>query len=404
MSIFKKILIFAGDLVLFYGALITALWLRYNTPLAKLLPGGRPEFLDSFYAHLRPFSFILFVWVLCFYLFDLYHPKTFRTYIVHLRSFLAAVFASFFTSMIIFYLFQTFFILTPKTNLAIFSLVFAVFDYGWRIGVAKILKTKEWQARALLIGDSSRIREANKFLSLNPQFGFSIIGAKNGIADFENAETLKNQIIQNDIDTLVIDEEILEKEKDVFLSILYALSEHPINIVKASDFYETIFQRVPLNELRDDWFVEHMGRSRKFYEAGKKLIDLILASALVVIISPVAALSALLIKLTSHGPAFYKQKRMGKNNKPFILYKFRSMKHGADGALWTEENDSRLTKFGQFLRFTHLDEVPQLINVLKGDITFIGPRPERVELAEQYGSLPYYKMRHITKPGITGWA
>ncbi len=405
MSIFKKILIFSGDLALFYGALLATLLLRYSSLFTKLLPEtGKPDISESLSVHLMPFSFILAMWILCFYLFDLYHPKTFRTYIVHLRSFLGAALVSFLSSIIVFYLFQSFFLLTPKTNLVIFSVVFTIFDYAWRMGVAKVSKTKEWQTKAFLIGNSSKIKESNKFLSVNPQFGFSIIEVRGRIEDFGSAGSLKSKIVESGAETLVIDEEILEREKDVFLSILYALSDNPVNIVKASDFYELIFQRVPLNELRDDWFVEHMGKAKKFYEAGKGLVDILLASVLIVVISPVAILAALLIKLTSSGPALYKQERMGKNNKAFTLYKFRSMRHGAGGALWTAEKDDRLTKLGQFLRFTHLDEIPQLFNVLKGDISFIGPRPERVELAEQYSSLPYYKMRHITKPGITGWA
>jgi len=115
-------------------------------------------------------------------------------------------------------------------------------------------------------------------------------------------------------------------------------------------------------------------------------------------------LAALLIKMTSAGPAIYKQKRIGKNNKPFVLYKFRTMKNNQKGPLWTDKNDERLTPIGRILRYTHLDELPQLYNILKGDISFIGPRPERSELVELYQKLPFYEIRHIIKPGLTGWA
>jgi len=95
---------------------------------------------------------------------------------------------------------------------------------------------------------------------------------------------------------------------------------------------------------------------------------------------------------------------VGKNGKIFKLYKFRTMRGVDGGPLWTEKNDPRLTLVGKVLRFMHLDEIPQLMNILKGDISFTGPRPERVELAEKYRELPYYDMRHVVKPGLTGWA
>ena len=119
---------------------------------------------------------------------------------------------------------------------------------------------------------------------------------------------------------------------------------------------------------------------------------------------PLTIIISILIKFTSKGPIIYKQERIGKGEKPFILYKFRTMKINHNGPLWTVGNDKRLTFIGKIIRYTHLDELPQLINILKGDISFIGPRPERSELVQMYKKLPYYEIRHIIKPGLTGWA
>ena len=123
-----------------------------------------------------------------------------------------------------------------------------------------------------------------------------------------------------------------------------------------------------------------------------------------VLLLPLALLIVILVKITSPGDALYKQKRMGKNGKSFVLYKFRTMKAENQGPLWTAPGDKRITPLGKFLRSTHLDEMPQLWNIFRGDISFIGPRAERVELAELYSELPHYEMRHIIKPGFTGWA
>ena len=133
-------------------------------------------------------------------------------------------------------------------------------------------------------------------------------------------------------------------------------------------------------------------------------MDFFLATVIGLILFPLALTIGLLIKLTSKGPAIYKQKRVGKNGIIFTLYKFRTMRHNSSGSLWTKPKDERITIFGRFLRFTHLDEIPQLFNIIRGNISFIGPRPERVELAEQYKKFPHYEIRHVIKPGLTGWA
>lgn len=403
MSLIKKIIILTGDFIIFYAALSLALFIRYETPLASLLSGETESFKNSLYVHLVPFLVVLFVWVIIFYLFDLYNPKTFRNRVIQFRAVAAASFVSFLASIIIFYLFEPFFRLTPKTNLVLFSLIFFLIDYLFRLGVAQFLKTEEWQTKTFFIGSSNRLSLTFKYLHENPQVGFALSGIKSKL-DNKDEEALHEELKHNNIDLVVIDEEILENNKDVFLGILYELSDQSISIVKSSDFYEVIFQKVPLSELKDDWFVEHMGASRRFYEAGKEVLDFLLALVLGIFLLPLGLAVAILIKATSRGPAIYNQKRTGKNNRPFMLYKFRSMKNNSQGALWTETNDERLTNIGKFLRFTHLDEIPQLINILKGDISFLGPRPERVELAEKYSSLPYYKIRHIVKPGLTGWA
>jgi exopolysaccharide biosynthesis polyprenyl glycosylphosphotransferase len=140
----------------------------------------------------------------------------------------------------------------------------------------------------------------------------------------------------------------------------------------------------------------------------KRAIDVAFATLLLALVLPFFPLLALLIRMDSPGPVFYLQERVGANGKPFTIIKFRSMRWNAEkdtGAAWASENDPRVTKLGAFLRRTRIDELPQLVNVLRGDMSFIGPRPERPEfVAEICKVTPWYLERHAVKPGITGWA
>ena len=194
------------------------------------------------------------------------------------------------------------------------------------------------------------------------------------------------------------------KNNHLNIKFIYRLLPLEIKIMDLSRFYETIFQKVPLEEIKESWFIEEITLGRRFYDMFKRTIDLTLSLILNIILLPIIIIIALLVKISSEGSVIYKQERIGKNNRPFILYKFRTMKIDETGPLWTDKNDPRLTFFGKIIRWTHLDELPQLFNILKGDISFIGPRPERTELTDLYKKLPYYEIRHTIKPGLTGWA
>jgi exopolysaccharide biosynthesis polyprenyl glycosylphosphotransferase len=149
-------------------------------------------------------------------------------------------------------------------------------------------------------------------------------------------------------------------------------------------------------------------RKTIWLEAVKRLSDVVFSLIGLLVALPLMALVALAIRASSNGPVLYSQTRVGRNGAPFTIYKFRSMQVDAEatsGAVWSVENDPRVTRLGRFLRRTRLDELPQLWNVLRGDMSFIGPRPERPEfVANLEREIPYYGQRHVVRPGITGWA
>jgi exopolysaccharide biosynthesis polyprenyl glycosylphosphotransferase len=140
----------------------------------------------------------------------------------------------------------------------------------------------------------------------------------------------------------------------------------------------------------------------------KRIFDIFFSTVAIIFALPLIPLIALIIKIDSSGPIFFRQVRLGVKEKTFVLYKFRTMMLDAEngtGAIWAQKDDPRITTFGRFLRKTRLDEIPQLYNVLKGEMSFIGPRPERPEFVQKLKEIiPYYSERHIVKPGLTGWA
>ena len=388
MTSAKKIIILLGDILILYGALILTLIFRY----------GPNYFGESFYAHLKPFSLIFIIWIVIFYLADLYKEKWLRISPATIQAFILAIIISVVSSVILFYLFPSFFKMTPKTNLAIFTLIFGVLDIGWRIILVKIYISGGLKDRLLIIGDSPIIDEVIDYFKNNPQIGYDVTAQKS-----EN--DISQIIAKNKINTIIIQTHLKKDQK--IIKIFYQLLPSKIAIVDLITFYETIFQKLPLEELNESWFIDKITTRRHLYDIAKRTIDFCLALFLSIIFLPFMIIIAVLVKLTSKGLIIYRQKRVGLNNKSFSLFKFRTMRTDAEkfGAQWASKNDLRITPIGRFLRLTHLDELPQLYNIFKGDLSFVGPRPERPEFVEKLKEqIPYYEIRHIIKPGLTGWA
>ncbi len=182
-----------------------------------------------------------------------------------------------------------------------------------------------------------------------------------------------------------------------------------IDIMDAPSFYEIVQGKLMLESITPSWIIFSSGfRRTTLFSFSKRTIDIVLATIGLIVSLPLYPLIALAIKLDSPGPVFFRQERVGYNEKLFVLYKFRTMRQDAEaetGAKWAEKNDPRITRFGRFLRGSRIDELPQLINVMKGEMSLVGPRPERPEFVEKLKQIiPYYSKRHFISPGLTGWA
>ena len=181
-----------------------------------------------------------------------------------------------------------------------------------------------------------------------------------------------------------------------------------IPVFTMESFHESHWRQVPVHSIEGWWaFAQDSALVRdSFYDHLKRLFDQVTASIGLLILLPLLAIIAILVRLESRGPALFRQTRIGRDGRPFTLYKFRSMRQGSEnGSIYTVAEDPRVTRFGQFLRKTRLDELPQLWNVLLGDMSIIGPRAEWIKCVEQYDeTIPFYGYRHLVRPGITGWA
>ncbi len=186
---------------------------------------------------------------------------------------------------------------------------------------------------------------------------------------------------------------------------LFACLPLNLNIISLSHFYEAVTGRVPIEAINQMWFLENLSKGNKsYFNAIKRIMDIVLALGILIITAIFWLFIGLIIKIESKGPIFFKQIRAGKNSRLFTMIKFRTMTEDGNDRNPTAVNDRRVTALGSFLRKTRIDEIPQVINVLIGDMSFVGPRAERPELIGQLEQdIPFYRERMLVKPGLTGW-
>jgi exopolysaccharide biosynthesis polyprenyl glycosylphosphotransferase len=398
----KKILLLCGDIFFLYASLYLALMIRYTSIPDKTI-------LEK---HLAPFSFIFAIWILIFFIYNLYRlnlasQKT-DFYKYSVQSFLTAGLIS----IIYFYLApQT--QITPKTNLVIFILVFAVVFILWRNIYYTALKSYMPKEKVAVIGEAKKINFLVRELAENDHPGYKISfiidrlskekHSYQNIPVFNNMKELPNLITKKNINTLILASDPASSEN--LRNILFSSLHLKVNFVTLPQFYESVTGKIPLGIIDQTWFLQNLSEGGKaYFDTFKRFYDIIIAFIILLISLPLWPFLILAIKLTDRGPIFFKQTRAGQYGKPFQIFKFRTMTDKKNDQTPTQEKDKRITKVGSFLRKTRLDEIPQMINVLKGEMSFVGPRPERPELIKELEqNIPFYRERMLVKPGITGW-
>jgi sugar transferase (PEP-CTERM system associated) len=285
-----------------------------------------------------------------------------------------------------------------------------------RLLVGKTLGGQVFKRRVVVLGAGPRAQRV-KALARAPGAGFVVVGfVSMSEANRVIPEAIARDAIYNLADHVVLlnaSEVVLaleERRNALPLKDLVRIKTTGVHVNEISTFLERETGRVDLDSVNPSWLIFSDGFSsgRMFSSAFKRLFDISASLLLLVVMLPVVVLAAIAVKIDSKGPAFYRQRRVGLYNQGFDILKLRSMRTDAEvagQALWAEKDDPRITRIGRFLRQTRVDELPQCWSVLKGEMSFVGPRPERPQFVDDLEQqLPYYAERHMVKPGITGWA
>ena len=300
-------------------------------------------------------------------------------------------------------------------SILIASVLLLVWRFLFEIYITRIAP----QETILIVGTGEVARLVGQEVKKRQRLGFRLVGFIGAPAQTNNDSvgevgkvlgdpTQMDSIVKKyDIRKVVV--AITERRGEYPVKEMLALRVGGQQVVEWPVFFEKLSGRIPIDSLSPSFFIFNEGfRKSRILLAIRRVVSAIVAALTLVILLPVFLVIAILIMLDSPGPVIYSQTRVGQNGKPIRIYKFRSMRNDAEldgGAIWAVRDDPRVTNVGRSIRKTRIDELPQLFNVFKGELDFVGPRPERPEFVEKLQRLiPYYSLRHTVKPGITGWA
>ena len=399
----KKIALLLGDILIIALSIYVAPFVRY-----KIIPDPLTIFSPSNIVAVLVYIFVLYV---C----DLYN---FEERISKSRlafKFIVAILIISIVNAALFYLLHlrlySSWVLFISSSLALISLII------WRLVFISLTGIAKNPLRVLIFGAGKTGQTLYDVMKTNDDYQVIGFADDNGVKQglmidnlpiLGKSDDLLDLIKQYEINKVIVATSDIIKPS-VFKELVYA-KFNGVSIYEMPTFYEKIAGKIPVLHTSNIWmgYADIYGLKNNIYNTKlKNVLDKTIASICLIISLPLMILVALLIKLESKGPILYKQKRMGWDEKEFNLIKFRSMQNDAEanGAVWAEENDSRVTQVGKFIRFLRIDELPQLWNVLKGEMSIVGPRPERPEFVNNLKEeIPYYTLRHSLKPGITGWA
>jgi len=404
----RTLVLLVGEALLVYGAIIGAVYLRVGVENSYFELVTKDGYWKAGVA--------TFFCLASFYLFDLYDFVAMydrRELVLRLVQALGLAWIALALS---FYFYPA---LMLGRSIALIALPLALtLMVTWRVSIHWVLGHPGLGERILIVGSGDAAVEVAREVLSRPDAGFRVVGFVGTDSELLGKSLINPRVIglteelgeivaSQNVDRIVV--AMGERRGQFPTDKLLQLSlTGRVTIEEGAAFYERITGRVSLSMIRPSWLIfTGPGRQRKFASLVRTTVHRSAALLGAVLSLPIVILTAILIKLESRGPIFYKQERVGKNGRPFVLMKFRSMRVDAekDGPVWASKGDDRTTRVGRIIRKIRVDEIPQFWNILKGEMNFVGPRPERPHFVSQLArEIPYYEQRHMIAPGLTGWA
>lgn len=402
----RLILLIVGDLLIVNGSIFLSAIIRLG------LSGGC-EYLRS---NSASFALTALAFLFTFFFFELYDiRKDFKS----IGNILTIAFASGSAFIITTFLFYISWSLRIGRGVFIINgVLITLFIIGWRLLYSYMLDQPIFKRNVLIIGAGWAGKTILQEISRSKKSGLRLVGfidddpAKQGkliggFPVFGNRYSLNTVIHQNEIG-LVVNAITHEKHADLIKALINC-SWNGVDIVDMPTLYEQLTGKIPFKHINDMWMLHVVISKPKLYgKLVKPIIEVFFALMLFVLLIPAMIIIAIVVKMSSRGGVFYTQERIGKDGTKFTIIKFRTMVENAEsntGAVYAADNDPRITKAGRFLRKWRLDEIPQLLNVIKGEMSLVGPRPERhIFIREFEEKIPFYTQRLAVRPGLTGWA
>jgi exopolysaccharide biosynthesis polyprenyl glycosylphosphotransferase len=399
-----KVLLFLGDSVCFAISVMVAL---------RLNPYTADHPWEYFQEVAYPIVIIGLVYCLVLYIGDVYDfQQDYRQVMNFGRVLISCWAGGLVAALIVYFPYRSAFI--GRTLLIILTASFSALVAFWRFSFSTIALPQRLEKKLIIIGAGKSGRDLLEALREIPGNGFMPVGfvdddgkkigtEVDGLPVMGNSSELSVLIQKYQVSLLVL--AVMREKSSALVKNLIQLSWSDCQLMDMPTLYEILTRKLPTEHISEELIFEwNINTTKIYYLRLKRFIDLMLSSILLIVTTPIMVLTAIVIKLDSKGPIFFSQERLGFKGKAFKIMKFRTMINDAVncGPLWTTKNDPRITRVGRIIRKLRLDELPQLINILKGEMSFIGPRP--LAHTSLMTDIPYYKYRLLVKPGITGWA
>lgn len=400
------IIISAEGALIFLTAILSAA-IRFSLDYYEI-SSYDPSFVKTFV--------LVMVYLATFYYFDLYKPEFYRP---GRNLFIRLMQATFVASIVLFGIFY----LVPAFKhgrgiLLVNTLLLPMAILLWRAIFSVSLSKRLPQRRVLIIGSQALAKKLGTEIHRGMRDGYKLVGFVDDDPSRQGLSIVNPGVIggYGDIRRIVDDERIdtilvalPDRRAKLPMSALLDCKLKGVSVEEGETFNERLSGQIPLDHLKPSWMVFSDGfkslRSRKIL---KRVEDVALSIMMLVAAAPIMLITAALIRLESKGPVIFRQERVGEHGRLFNIYKFRSMRQDAEaksGPVWATTNDNRVTRVGAIIRVLRIDELPQLVNVIRGDMSFVGPRPERPFFINKLKEvIPYYEIRSVVKPGLTGWA